>query len=544
MMSEPVLSRIWSIWRRPWPLSPAVLSIAVSLLAAYCGALVYLGALHTNLFGHDYFIFLDSGWRVLNGQRPHVDFHTAQGPVFCLYSAFAMIAAGSNLSIGFGIARAVATAAFTVWCFLLLRNRVAPAATLVLCVVIALMAGAPFAPTSSPFTQSMAMFYNRFGYVLLALVILEGFRPAPSSFRSGFSSGIAISLALFLKINFFGAALGFLALSLIVRRPRWGRLAGIAAGFLSLTALFLAWLRFDVAAMVSDLHALAVARSGNLPLHRLLRTVDNSLLAILLLVSVGLIVSALNWGKKQGSLNRLYPVALALATVIAELAVGLANQQDAVFFLMSIGCVLLLASISDVGIEGATQPRSLLGAILILGLCLPIPGALYDLAGFANALQDAVRHRTGQGVPRIDAPELSSLIFEGRYPLPYKYENGPPMVDAVNDGIHLLQAHTATSDRVLTLGFVNPFPVALRRPAPRGAWVWMFVDFNIAEGDYPSAATLFAEVDAVMVPKYDGEAKPTTDALVAQYHTTLQRDYVLNAESSFWTLYTRRARPQ
>ena len=49
MMSEPVLSRIWNIWRRPWPLSPAVLSIAVSLLAAYCGALVYLGALHTNL---------------------------------------------------------------------------------------------------------------------------------------------------------------------------------------------------------------------------------------------------------------------------------------------------------------------------------------------------------------------------------------------------------------------------------------------------------------------------------------------------------------
>jgi hypothetical protein len=118
------------------------------------------------------------------------------------------------------------------------------------------------------------------------------------------------------------------------------------------------------------------------------------------------------------------------------------------------------------------------------------------------------------------------------------------MVEAVNDGIHLLQAHTAASDRVLTLGFVNPFPAALRRPAPRGTWVWMFMDFNIAEGHYPSPATLFAEADAVMVPKYDGEAKPTTDALVAQYHTTLQQDYVLNAESPFWTLYTRRARPQ
>ncbi len=156
-------------------------------------------------------------------------------------------------------------------------------------------------------------------------------------------------------------------------------------------------------------------------------------------------------------------------------------------------------------------------------------------------MQHVLRH-SGQSVPRIDAPGLSSLIFEGQYPLPYKYDNGAPLVEVVNDGIHLLRAQTAASDRVLTLGFVNPFPPALRRPAPRGSWVFYFLDFNFTNGDYPEAATMFAEVDAVMVPKYDGEAKLTTDALLAEYHSILQADYSLKAESPFWILYTRNTR--
>ena len=252
------------------------------------------------------------------------------------------------------------------------------------------------------------------------------------------------------------------------------------------------------------------------------------------------------WAKQGGSPKpgpyyKLCPQALALATVIAEFAVEAANQQDAVKFLMSICCVLLLASLPDVAGDSTTQPRSLLGAVLILGLCLTVPGFLYDLLGFGNAVQHALRH-SGQSVPRIDAPALSSLIFEGNYPLPYKYENGPPLVEVINEGIHLLRAQTAASDRVLTLGFVNPFPACLRRPSPRGSWVWLAVDYNVAKGLFPPSRTLFEEADAVMIPRFDSDAKSTTDALVAEYHSTLEANYALKAESPFWILYTRNVR--
>ncbi len=159
---------------------------------------------------------------MLGGQRPHVDFHTDKGPIFCLYSAFAMVAGAGNLSAGFGIARGLVTAALTVWCFVLLRNRIVPAAAIVLCVLIALLAGAPFPLSSSPFAQSMAMIYNRFGYAPLAPVVPESF-PARSVSGAASSTGIAVGLMLFLKFSFMGASLGVLALSFVVRRPRWIR---------------------------------------------------------------------------------------------------------------------------------------------------------------------------------------------------------------------------------------------------------------------------------------------------------------------------------
>ena len=206
---------------------------------------------------------------------------------------------------------------------------------------------------------------------------------------------------------------------------------------------------------------------------------------------------------------------------------------------MGIASVLLMALLADVPDVGPSQTRSFLGAVLILGLSLSMPGALYDLLGFANALQHNLRHN-GRAVLRLDAPGLTPLIFEGDYPGSYWYDNGPPMVRAVNEGIHLLQANTSESDRIVTLGYVNPFPACLKRPSPRGWWVWVTVGFNVAEGLYPPAKVLFAEADAVMVPKYDSETRATTDALLAHYSGTLQTDYIRKAESPLWILYTRR----
>jgi hypothetical protein len=114
----------------------------------------------------------------------------------------------------------------------------------------------------------------------------------------------------------------------------------------------------------------------------------------------------------------------------------------------------------------------------------------------------------------------------------------------VNDGIHLLRANTVPSYRVLTLGYVNPFPFALGRPSPRGSSLSFWVGYTISAGNYFPPSSLFAEADAVMVPTVECQAKPTTDALLAQYNPVLQRDYELRAKSGYWQLYVKRSSPR
>jgi hypothetical protein len=534
-----VLARVCAVASHPWPLSQRTVAVLASLLFFYGACIVYLGALHTSLFGHDYFIFLDGGWRILTGQRPHIDFHTAMGPIQALYSAFAMRVAGRHLSTGFGIARALVTAGLTLWGFLLLRGRIMPGIAIAMCTMLALTAGAPYALSSPPLSESMAMFYNRFGYALLILIILEGFRPSKPRFGGGLSTGVAAALLLFLKISFFGVSLGFLSLSLLVKTPRSARLTGIFVGFVLVTGAFLGWLHFDLPAIVHDLQMGATARSTALPFHRLLRVLAASFPGMLITLILGAVTSFLARDYRLASSYSLWPAALALLAVVSEPVVAMTNQQDTVFILLS-ACSLLFAAVIATLPTGANRlAQELIGAVIVIALSLPLEVCTFDLAGFLWAMQHNLSHSTA-AVTRIDAPWLSSLIFEGTQPGDYKFENGPPFVEVINDGLRVLRANTASSDRVLTLGFINPFPVCLRRPSPRGASTWFSLGMNISKGNFIPASELFAEAEAVMVPRYADEETPTTLALVKQYNAVLQQSYELKAETPFWSLYTKR----
>src|SRR6185312_14546117 len=309
-----------------------------------------------------------------------------------------------NVSAGFGIARALVTVGATCWTFFLLRSRVLPSAAIAISIVIALLAGAPFALTSSPFVQSMAMFYNRFGYVLILIIILESFQPSRAAFSGGVSTGCAMGLLLFLKISFFGVALGIVALSFLVSPARLRRGSGLVLGFLAIVLPFMIWLRFDIAAIIRDFRIGALAKSANFPAQRLIRTLNNSLLGILLTFSLGAITVSITWNKKTNFLENLRPLALTLMAIVAEVVIDISNQQDAVFILMGVCCLVLLASIASVQFRPDWEAQTLLGAVLILGLCVPLPGCLYDAVGTGWTLLHNARHHGAPNLPRLDAP--------------------------------------------------------------------------------------------------------------------------------------------
>jgi len=120
---------------------------------------------------------------------------------------------------------------------------------------VALLVAAPFALGDGFWWTSHAMVYNRYGYALLAIVMLECYQPAsedpPSRHRrwgEPILTGCAMALLLFLKVSYFLVALPIVGISLLLwerrGRARWGTRPALPRR----RSFFLAYLRFDVAA--------------------------------------------------------------------------------------------------------------------------------------------------------------------------------------------------------------------------------------------------------------------------------------------------------
>jgi len=189
------------------------------LLVLVCAAVAIVGVPRLHIFGHDIFVSLDGGWRVLNGQRPGVDFYGQMGPVYYLLHAVGLWLAGNNAR-GLGYGSTLATALISFWAFFVLRPRMKPAPFFVACLFLALLAAAPFPLGFTPLQAAFAMKHNRYGYALTGLVLLESFLPQDAGnrrhrFAGGFSTGLACALLLFLKISF-----GLVALTIAPSRYR------------------------------------------------------------------------------------------------------------------------------------------------------------------------------------------------------------------------------------------------------------------------------------------------------------------------------------
>src|ERR1017187_6835476 len=89
---------------------------AVLLILAVCAATAFVGAVHTRIFGQDIFLLLDSGWRVMNGQRPAVDYSPGIGTLLPLLMAAGLKLAHNSVQ-GIGYASALVGASIGLWSY-------------------------------------------------------------------------------------------------------------------------------------------------------------------------------------------------------------------------------------------------------------------------------------------------------------------------------------------------------------------------------------------------------------------------------------------
>ncbi|MGB9458364.1 MAG: hypothetical protein WCB12_20115 [Bryobacteraceae bacterium] len=543
-LTETYFERFLSLWQGLQALQPPrLIMVFLAGLALICGATVFIGAVPTRVYGHDIFFLLDNGWRVINGLRPHVDYYSPWGPLTFLISALGLELSGYGVN-GIGYGNAIAALVVSIWCFLLANNRLAASPRLLLSFSLAALVAAPYALGNSPFSSSHAMAYNRYGYALLGLILVETFK-APRGGRGelagGISTGAALSLTLFLKASYFLMGVALIAvISLFLWRLAFRRVLGIVLGFSFVSTCMLAYLRFDVAAMLGDLRMAAGARSEllgpDIPFWTMLGHAS-----VLLGVVLFSLATALVFGSRVQRWRGLKLPIIGVFLFLVDIGLMSTNAQSDVFPVCAVFAMVMLSEISEdqqaLPFAEGRYFRPHYAAVLCLGALLFVPEFTADMVGLSYGVWKKARPSTPAAVLRFTSPNLKALLlYDGASPR----SNGRNYVTYVNDGVVLLERETHSTEKVLTMDFTNPFPYALGRRPPCAGIAAMGYHNTLGDRHRPADDRYFGDADIVMVPKRPSQADFYYTDFFKAYKPGLQQRYTLAAESDWWLMYRRK----
>jgi hypothetical protein len=500
-------------------------------LAVLCGLAIFIGVAPVAIFGHDIFFFLDNGYRVLQGQVPHRDFESAWGPLMYLMDAAGLKLAGLRPE-GLGYANALFGGLIATWAWWLARRRLSPVAACAIGIYTLLLIVAPFSLGYGPLNFSFAMVYNRYGFALLGIVVVECMTLAEDDARGGFAMGIACGLLAFLKVTYAVVAVPLMLITggAALFRKRW--LAAVCAGGALAAILALMYLRFDIASMLSDLSMAAQGRS------RSWRPREILLLGIgQVAESIPLMLLALAAGE-----SRLRSGAIAFGTLLLGGFLLSTNHQPASLPLDGFVAIVF----AD---QFFRRPSARTGGLAEAAVVAVLAFACVGPLCFQNAVSMAAAanektHPSNPYMSRLDSARGASLTFP---PSPFETETGgPAYVRAINDGLALLRRRTGPHDGVLTIDMMNPFNYLLDRPSPTGGLAAGAYNYVISDVAHPSGDRWVGSARYVMVRKYSHEVK---DFAVENYHVDgirriyqpiLDERFRVLDETDHWILYVRR----
>jgi hypothetical protein len=523
--------------------SPGIVShlgIAV-LLAVILGICIRTGIVPMRSYVEDIIFFADNGWRVLWGQRPHVDYASGLGPVTYLISALGIKLAGGNLN-GLGYGNAFAGVAIGIWAYALLVRRVSGLLAVAGAAMLCLLALAPVQLGESFRLSTIAMSYNRQGYALMGLLIIECFplrQEEPVRGVGGaLSTGAVCAILLFLKANYFLVGLVLAATSLMWSgRLERRRLFGLAAGFAVVAMAFLAYLRFDVGAILVDLGMAASARSGAISPAFLGQVFAENLPGFLILAGLAATTQmAVPSPAGRGWLGRsLRFRALALAAMVycAGVLLLVTNCQlerlplHELLALLFVDCILQCSRLD--------ARHSAVLAVVGIGLILGTQSA--DELAVVNGLRLKLHPQREFAYP-VAAGRFAGAVFLDDY-----LENrgthrafGSFLATYLDDGTELLRRELQPGEKVTTFDTYNPFPFALGIEPPRGGLYGNVLNHRF---HYPADA-FFGDADVVMYPKEHTMPDANWQWPVDYYIPEMNRRFAQVAESAQWRMYRRR----
>jgi hypothetical protein len=513
-----------------------------ALLAIILGIGLRTGIVPMRSYVEDVIFFADNAWRVLWGQRPHVDYSAGLGPVTYLLSGLGIKLAGGNLN-GLGYGNAVAGVAIGIWGYALLVRRVSGWLAVAGAAMLCLLAVAPVQLGESFRLSTIAMSYNRQGYALLGLLMVESFplRQAEQARGVGgaLSTGAVCAILLFLKANYFLVGLVLAATSLVWSgRLERRRVFALAAGFTVVAMAFLAYLRFDVGAIFADLRMAADARSGAVSLASLRQTLAENFPGFLMLAGLAALVQMPPAdGGWLGRLLRLRALALAVMVYSGGVLLLATNCQLERLPLHELLALLFLDSILQSPWLDARRAAGL--AAMAIGLILGTQGS--DGLALLNGLRLKL-HPPREFAYPVTGGGFAGAIFIDDYldTRGTHLAHGNFLATYLNDGRDLLLRELQPGEKVTTMDTYNAFPFALGIEPPRGGMASATYQYLYSDRYHPTADAFFGNSDVVMFPKEHALTDAKWEGMKKYYIPEMERRFAQVAESAQWRMYRRR----
>jgi hypothetical protein len=508
--------------------------VFLGAVAAICGLTVAVGLAPLRVFEHDVFFALDGAYRVLHGQVPHRDF-SAWCPLFFLIDAAGLAISGMRPA-GLGYANALWSALVAIWAYGIARSRLGSGLACVAGIYTLLLIVGPYALGFHPLSFSHAMGYNRYGFALLGIVLMEC--AGPSGRAGAASSGAAWALMSFVKISYGVLAVPFLLFAWVYSGARRQRLLwlSLAAGAVALAML--CYLRFDFADLLHDLAAAASGRS---------RTWDRGKLLTLASFCEGipLVLLAVAVCAKSTRAARLRVCALAAMTLAVSAIFLSTNHQRQSLPLAGFAALVLAGEwLTRWKAEKGESSARKLGIVLLMGLST-FPLALANLGSMVAAAVEE-RRLPPPAADRLTSVRGASMVFQPVMSSATSETGGAAYVEALNDGLSLIRRRTDPGAGVLAMDHFNPFNYLLDRRPPRGGLAASTYNFAYSDDIHPSADRFFGYANYVIVRKYSTAYE---DYASEEYHlhgldhvygAALRERFRMIEETEHWSLWQRR----
>jgi hypothetical protein len=495
-------------------------------MAAVCAlALAVPGQSATAKYVNDLFIFLDGAHRVVSGQVPNRDFHTVLGPLVYYIPALGLLIAGS-LGAAMPIGMALLIAAVAPVLAYVLASRLRPGVALPFAAFLLLILTVPINLGEGFISLSFGMFYNRIGWVLLAILLVMYLPPRLATrWRTALDAACAaflVAILAYMKASYGAVALAYLGFLLVVSRDRaWPALAlALAAAVALVVELF--WR--SSFAYVGDL-LLADKVSGGLSGG--LDGPEVSFLRNLADYVVAAAFAAIALWRRRSLRDVLFYGFCGLAGFLL-IRQNFQTWGIVTLFAGAAVATELVGRDVDTSLPGVRRWPGRGAELMLVAFLLPSIAHCAIALGLHVAAA-SVRPVATFALPKFDRIRL--VDFGTHWDFGFFTTYGRTL----EDGERALARLGPNPGPVFVLDFVNPFTAGLGLTPARGDSPWHHFERTFDKQHFIPAESLLADVRVVMQPKVSVE-EGTAQALREIYAPYLEAHFEFAEETEFWRI--------